>query len=437
MAALRLPYAMAFGVRGIATNVRGWPVWALREPLRSYLIGITMLAAGVAVPAAVRTSWRPYDVAVFAGLLTCGLLAIESTRRVTEVHGTVSRDLQTVWYLAIAIVLPPACALLAPLPLTAYRLWRVRRGFVYRRVFSNATIMLAYGVASVTFLAVPPRIAGAAPGGGSHVLTWVAVVAGCGLLAWVINNSLLLGAIRLADSEVRVRNLFGNREALTSDLIELSLAVSLALVVAINPVLMALALPSVLLYRRYMMSAQLITQARIDPKTGLLNAGTWRHEAEVEFARALRGSDPLALVIVHIDHLKSVHDTAGRPAGDQVLRAIASTITENLRGHDLLGRFGAEEFAALLPRSGGAEARRITERLRDHIAGQPIAIEDGSRTGFVFRLTVSIGIATADHSRRTLTELIGAADTALTEAQATGRNRVCVMPDATAGIGGS
>jgi diguanylate cyclase (GGDEF)-like protein len=423
MAALRLPGVMAFGLRGVAARIRAWPVWALREPLRSYLIGITTLAVAIAVPAAVRTTWRPSDVAVFGALLACGLVAIESTKGVMEVHGTVGRDMQTVWYLAIAIALPPACAMLAPFPLAAYRLWRVRRGFMYRRVFSNATISMAYGAASVAFHAAPVRLAGAAPGVGSHVLTWIAVTAGCGALAWVINNGLLLGAIKLADPDARVRDLFGNREAITSDLIELSLAVSLALVVAINSVLMALALPSVLLYRRYMMSAQLVAQARLDPKTGLLNAGTWLGEAEVEFARALRSSDPLAVVIVHIDHLQSVRDTAGHPAGDQVLRAIAGTLTESLRGHDLIGRFGAEEFAMMLPRTGGDEARRIAERLRDHVAGQPVAIDSGSHTGFVFRMTVSIGIAVLDEPWDTLTELVNAAGCALDEAKSAGRDR--------------
>jgi diguanylate cyclase (GGDEF)-like protein len=428
MAALRLP-SVPLGFRGLTIRLRGWQVWALREPLRSYLLCVTTLAVAVTVPTAIRTSWRPAEIAVFAALLACGLVAIESTRGVIEVHGTVGRDLQTVWYLAIAIVLPPACALLAPIPLAAYRLWRVRRGLVYRRVFSNATISLAYGGASAVFHAAAPRIAGAAPGTGSHVLTWIAVAAGCGAVAWVINNGLILVAIKLADSDARVRDLFGNRDAITSDLIELSLATSLALVVAINPVLMALALPSVLLYRRYMMSAQLVAQSRLDAKTGLLNAATWRREADVELARALRGSSPSALVIVHIDHLASVRDTAGHPAGDQVLRAIASTLTENMRPCDLIGRFGGEEFAVLLPQTDGDEARRITERLRDHIAGQPIGIENGSHTGFVFRLTVSVGIAVLGESMRDLTGWIGAAGAALSEAKRTGRNKVCVLPE--------
>jgi len=200
-------------------------------------------------------------------------------------------------------------------------------------------------------------------------------------------------------------------------------------VVAINPVLMALALPSIVLYRRHLMQAQLVAQARMDTKTGLLNAGTWRREAEVEFIRAVRSRTPLALVVVDIDHFSSVNETAGHLAGDQVLRQIARIVTDNLGGIGLSGRTGGEEFAVLLPQTSGAEARRLGERIRDHIAGEPIAIEDGSHAGFVFRLTVSIGIAALDHSRRALSELIGAADVALCQAQSTGRNKVCLGPE--------
>jgi diguanylate cyclase (GGDEF)-like protein len=423
MAALRLQGSVAGSLYSTAKAIRGWQIWALKEPLRGYLLGVITLAAIVIPLAAAHARWSASQMAVFVALLICGVISIESTRAVKEIHGAIVRDLQPVWYLAIAMTLPPAYALAAPVPLLAYKLWRTPGLVIYRRVFSNATISLGYGCAAWLFHAVPSSAAGPAPGAGVHVLTWVSVAAGGGVLAWAINDGLIVIAIKLADPGARVRELVGNQDAVTADLIELSLAVSLALVVAINPVLMALALPSVLLYRRYMMSAQLVAQARVDPKTGLLNAGTWRREAEVEFARALRGSDPFALVIVHIDHLKSVRDTAGHPAVDQVLRAIAGTLTESLRGHDLIGRFGADEFAVLLPRTGGDEARRIAERLRDHIAGQPIAIDSGSHTGFVFRMTVSIGIAVLDEPWDTLTELVNAAGCALAEAKSAGRNR--------------
>ncbi len=262
--------------------------------------------------------------------------------------------------------------------------------------------------------------------GASHV---VLAVAACGMIGTLVNYGFILVAIRLSDPDARIRDLVGSRESLTSDVLELSLAVALALVVAINPVLMALALPTVVLCRRYLMQEQLLAQARIDAKTGLLNAGTWQREAAAEFYRARRSDAPLALVMVDIDHFNSVNETAGLAAGDRVLQGIARTVTQNLQGYGLVGRrFGGEQFAILLPQTGETEARRMAERLRDHIAGEPIAIEDGSHAGFVFRLTVSIGIAILDRSRRALAELIGAADKALSEAKTTGRNKVCVVP---------
>jgi diguanylate cyclase (GGDEF)-like protein len=105
-------------------------------------------------------------------------------------------------------------------------------------------------------------------------------------------------------------------------------------------------------------------------------------------------------------------------------------LKDQLPGHDLIGRFGSEEFAILLPQTGRDEALRISERLRDHIAGEPIAIESGTQAGFVFRLTVSIGVAVLNESRHALNELIGAADSALGQAKSTGWSKVYVLPDA-------
>lgn len=416
------------GFYGAVRRVRDWDLWALPVLPRVYIAGVMLLAGAVTSAAGLRTEWHPVHLAVFAALIVCGIITIESTRAVKEVHGSLVRDLQAVWYLTIAIVLPPFYALAAPWPLLLYKLWRQRGMVRYRRAFSNATISLAYGCAGLLFHAVPPAAAGAVPGTGAHVLAWTGVVAVCGMLAWAVNVGLILVAMRLADRATRVRDMLGCREGLVSDLIELTFGVSLALVVAINPALMALALPSVVLYRRYLMQAQLVAQTRMDSKTGLLNAGTWQREAEVEVFRALRSKDPLSLVMIDIDHFRSVNETAGLAAGDQVLRHIARTLVEKIYGRGVAGRIGGEEFAVLLPQTDLDEARRVGERLRDHIAAEPIAIEDGSHAGFVFRLTVSIWVAGLGRARRTLGQLIAAADTAMAEAKGTGRNRVCLEP---------
>jgi diguanylate cyclase (GGDEF)-like protein len=371
-------------------------------------------------------SWRVSDVLVFLGLLVCGIVAIESTRAVREVHGTVGRDLQAVWYLAAAVTLPPGLAMLAPVPLTAFRLWRVRSGLIHRRVFSNATISIAYGSVSAIFRAIPDSIAGPNPGAELHVLTWTATVTVCGVIGYVINCGLVCIAAKLADRTTPVRQLVGTRDSVTADLLEVSLAVSLTLVVAINPLLMALALPSVVLCRRYLMRSQLVAQVRMDASTGLLNPRTWNHEAEVELFRATRSSSPLAVAMVDIDHFRSVQETAGAEVALQLRRDVASMLAEQLREQDLIGIFGAREFAILFPSTSVADAKRMTERLRDRIAGESIAIESGTQAGFVFRLTVSIGVAVMNESRRALAELVGAADNALGTARKTGWNKVCI-----------
>lgn len=429
MAALRLFSPVSGGLRHAVKHVRGWQVWTLAPPLRAYLLGVDSLAVFAVGFAVARTHWEGSQVALAVALVACGIVAIESTRTVREAHGEVVRDLQSVWFLATAIALPPAYAFLAPAPLLAYKLWRVPQLVVYRRVFSNATLSLAYGSASVLFHAIPRSAAGVVPDAGLHALTWAASVAACGLLGWLINSCLVIGAIRLSDPTARIRQQIGSRESITSDLLELSLAVSLTLVVAINPILMALALPSVVLCRRSIMRAQLIAQVRIDAKTGLLNAGTWQREAEVEFFRALRRRTSLAIAMVDIDDFKSVIDATGPLVADQLMHDIAEMLRAQLPGHELIGRFGGKEFAILLPQTSGAEAKRISERLRDHIAGEPIAIESGTQAGFVFRLTVSIGIAVLNETRRALADLIGAADSALGLAKSTGWNKVCVLPE--------
>ena len=321
-----------------------------------------------------------------------------------------ARDFLTVWVLPVAILLPPVYAMLTPIPLQVLTQWRVHKGVVYRRVFTAAAISLTYGAASLLFRQFPDSFAGRRSAPGAHALTWVLAVAICEIVGGRGHHFLIVGAIKLTDPSVRLADLELNREALQADFAEFDLSVLVTVVIAVNPVLAIAAVPTVLLARRFIMHAQLLAASRIDTKTGLLNASTWELEAEIEIARAVRMRIPLAVALVDIDHFKVVNDTYGHLVGDKALRAVTDALQSQLRGYDLAGRFGGEEFVVLLPQAREQDALNVAERLRSHIAGLSIPVDDGDESAGCVRLTISVGVASLDGESRELTDLLAAAD---------------------------
>jgi diguanylate cyclase (GGDEF)-like protein len=412
-------------LRGAAT-VRDWEWWRLPWPLRLYVGAVPLAALAATALAAAHTSWHPADLVKFFLLLGCGLVSVAATRRIAYAQGAMVRDFLTVWVLPIAILLPPFYALVAPIPLLALTQWRIHRGVVYRRVFTAAAIGLAYGVAALVFRAFPASFAGSAIGAGRHALTWTIAVTVAEIAGGRVNRALVGLAIKLSDPQARWFRLDLNRETLQADFAELDLAVLTTVVVALNPVLALVAVPTVLLARRFMMHAQLLAKSRLDTKTGLLNASTWESEAEAEIARAVRTRSPLSVALIDIDHFKAVNDTHGHLVGDVALRTVSTVLREQLRSYDVAGRFGGEEFVVLLPQTARADALTIAERLRAHIAAMSIPVEDGTTSPACIRLTVSIGVAALDAAHGGVTDLLAAADAALYHAKQTGRNKTHV-----------
>ena len=160
-------------------------------------------------------------------------------------------------------------------------------------------------------------------------------------------------------------------------------------------------------------------QVSHDILTGLLSRGAVLDDLQRELSRSSRPGTPVGVLIVDIDHFKQLNDTFGHLAGDAALREVAQRMVAVLRPHDALGRYGGDEFLAVLSNCGRDEARDASERLRRAVAATPLMIPAGETS-----LTVSIGGVAALGASIHHDTLIHAADVSLYRAKCGGRNHV-------------
>jgi diguanylate cyclase (GGDEF)-like protein len=156
-----------------------------------------------------------------------------------------------------------------------------------------------------------------------------------------------------------------------------------------------------------------------DGLTSLHNRKQLDTLVEEELARARRHGRDLSVLMLDIDHFKKINDTHGHLTGDSVLRALASLLQKRLRPNDKLGRYGGEEFCAILPETSLENAAVIAEELRALVAATPFRAES-----LEINVTISIG-AGALREGMGATDLYSSADQMLYQAKRTGRNKVC------------
>ena len=400
----------------------GWPVWQLPRWLAACVATVITAYAAAVAGALASGQVRPGDLRLCAVFVGCGGASVELTRRAGEREGLV-QDVYAIWDLSAAVLLPPLYALLIPLPRAVLTEWRIRRTLLHRRAYSTAAEGLSCAAASVVFRSAMPALAGS---GGGHAPAWITLAAGCGLVSMAVRACLILPPVKAtAAPGTRLHSLVLGREAVCNQVTELCLAVLTAFAAAHSALALVVALPLVIVLQRSLRHASLAAAARTDAKTGLLNAGAWQREAAVEVTRAAPAQTPLAVAIADIDHFKAVNDTHGHLAGDAVLAAVSAAMRDLLRDCDLCGRFGGEEFALLLPRTTAAQALEIIERIRQGISQLAIP-RDGAAA---IRVTISIGVAVPSQARRTLDDLLAAADHALYRAKRSGRDRVVIYAD--------
>jgi len=393
---------------------RAWAVWALPRWLVVFIVSVVAADAAGLGFAVTRPLGQRHDLILFTLLVACDVGSVELTRRAGEKAG-IARDMQALWELPVALLLPLIYAPIVPVIRLALTQWRVRRAPPHRRVFSAAALGLSYLAAALVFRAA-----------GHHVdaLAWMLGAALAGLVQRLVNGTLVYTAAKGADSTIRLRSAQFSREPMYNDLTELCLAVLVAFSAASTPIALLFAFPFAALPLRAVRHAQAVTDSRTDSKTGLLNARAWQEEAAAELGRAVHAGQPLAVALLDLDWFKHVNDTYGHLFGDEVLHEIGLCVPGALRDYDLAGRFGGEEFVLLLPRTRAVDAIRVADRVRNRIAGLPLNAPGGEPV----QVTASVGVAALEGGcHRELKELMAAADAALYRAKRGGRNQVQML----------
>jgi diguanylate cyclase (GGDEF)-like protein len=411
-------------------SVRNWALWTLTVPALGLVALVDLLAVGYGVRSfAELPSWHGLDL-VFA-LTVAALISVEGARRVENRRksgGALHKDLAPAWMIAAALVLHPALAILVAVLLRIW--WRLRAGkcIPYRWTFSTAVCVLGVGAANAVFVGARDLI------GDSSLGLVVAMTVAA--FAYVATDALLCGlAIVLIVPGSSRQDAVGDKDSLCVDATAATLGCLLAAAALVSPWFAFLAIPISLTAQRALLFSQLESEAQTDPKTNLGRVDWWRRRTEEMVRTSRTEREPMAVLLIDIDHFKHVNDRHGHLVGDEALRAVATILRSAIRAKDVIGRFGGEEFVIALPGTDLADAVVTADRLRTAVAASPLAamcagvLDDPELDPDTFHLTVSIGIAVYPSDGQTVDELLFRADRAMYAAKAAGRDRVRAAAD--------
>ena len=160
-------------------------------------------------------------------------------------------------------------------------------------------------------------------------------------------------------------------------------------------------------------------EAVTDPLTGVLNRRMFWRELQGRLDEAVDRGAPFALLMLDIDHFKTLNDTFGHHAGDVILKGFADRCTSAVRSQDIIARMGGDEFVVLLPGERCLAARNVAERILENVAATPFMVDGRKHT-----VTSSIGLYVHDGTLSTPARVLEQADAALYRAKHQGRNRI-------------
>ena len=408
---------------------RRWSLWSLSTSAVVYVLLVEAIALATVVGTIPLVPIGKQDWIWFAALSAAAVVHLEAARgmeRIREItsEGTPHNHLQTVWFFAAVVLLPPPL-IFALLVISYTHSWvRVyqRRALAHRKIFSVATVILGCTAAYAMLAAVYPGHQEPFVMAMHGPLALVAVVA-AGLLYRLVNYGLVVMVLLITNPDQPARRALGRASDQLMIAGAIGLGTGIAVVMTSQPWWTPLLVVTVLALHTGLLLPQFRDASRTDAKTGLFEPTFWAELTSDELDRARRLSGTLGLLLLDLDHFKRVNDGYGHLAGDQVLRAVADAIKHSVRGHDMVGRYGGEEFAIVLPGMTEGDVIQAAERIRTAVGALEVTVTDldgDERT--VKNLTASIGAAVYPTHGTERTVLLLAADAALYEAKTQGRN---------------
>jgi diguanylate cyclase (GGDEF)-like protein len=395
-----------------ATEWAEW--WARPRPARAYNALLIIVAALLLT----QLPRGGADLLALVGLVLAGMATVE-LGRVAE-GGRVDRQRihkgLSAWPFAAALVLGPGAAAWVAAALYSHALARGIRIRRWKWIGSWAIVSIAALAASATLRATT---GGLLPDDAS--LQTVGGVLG-GLAAFLAVEAGLFGIISRLNTPEDEVYLRAQLTSVAFYAVEASVLASGALAAVLwqsSPGFILLAGPAYLLMQRGLLHQPLRDEARHDAKTGVLHYSAWRTAALATMEQARRDRRRPAVLLIDVDHFKKVNDTYGHLVGDQVLAGAADAVLGCLRSTDVPGRFGGDEFCALVLVETLGEAAAAADRIRARIGSLVFDLPD-------LAVTASVGVALGRRGLdgADLDSLVAAGDAALYEAKAAGRNQV-------------
>lgn len=380
---------------------------------------LAVLFAGVVLGVAIALLPGRRPLAWWAVLPVLWLGAVLSARRVTTAG--LHRGGKEVLILPVGQYLFAAALLLDPISIAALAVALPSLRPAPRSILVRCSRILTMLASSATYWLLigeqHPRING-------DESWWLVFAIVCAMVVHTLAESALVSvsARFTVGTPARDTNIWTLYHALR-DFWELAIGAVGAVLALVDPPLVLLMIPVVVLAVEHIRLEGETKQSRLDPRTELLNVRGFEELAAKEIERATALDRPMSLLVADLDHLREINNAHGHRAGDAVISVVGRRILSSTRRDDVVARVGGEEFVALLPDVGIDVATRVAERMRSSVADSPVEAPAGR-----LMATLSIGVAQW-RSGETLEELFDRADAAMYVAKQNGRNRVCCADD--------